>query len=164
MKKVILVVLMGIIAFSLTGCKLIDNMGKGASELESEINEGYENNKENNVDSNGLTKIESLIGKKNSVKNSAFKGDYEATYLDFKGREYIFGGMKVKKQDLTNLTITYSVQKDSGMLSIYILNDEKKIEILNDDLNGKYEFVGNSNSYIVIEGEQFNGKINISIK
>lgn len=164
MKKIILVVLMGVIAFSVTGCKLIDNITKGGSELGSEINEGYDTKKSNNIDSNGLTKTDSLVGEKNSIKDSKFKGDYEATYIDFSGKEFIFGGMKVDKNDLTKLTIEYSVSKNSGTISIYLLDGEEKEEISTVNSDGIYEFDGSSNKYIVIEGEKFNGNVTISVK
>lgn len=51
-----------------------------------------------------------------------YVGSYEASYTRFNGKEYIFGGTLLERENGTALKATYSLKIESGTAALYWLS------------------------------------------
>lgn len=93
-----------------------------------------------------------------------YTGTYEVTYKKFKGEEVIFGGTTIER-DKDNIHIELNVENSKGSIKIYMKLKEKEETLAIED--GSYEFdfnVKDGSNYLIIDGDNYSGKVNIEIK
>lgn len=156
-KRSIIILIIFALIFCITGCN-----GK-AKNLKDNIIEGF-NDVIQSFSRHALTKDSDLQGERITGED-AYTGTYKASYNNFNGKEYLFGGTALQRDNGNNLKITYSLDISSGSGILYWqVKDEKHI-ISNISSKNIYEFVISSgDNYIVFEGDDFTGNINITIE
>lgn len=110
-----------------------------------------------------ITKDQDLIGSRERGADN-YVGTYEASYTQFDGEEYIFGGTTLKRKDGGNLYATYSLTVRSGEATLYWMEGDNKIVIADTSNEGIYEFtIHAGKNFIVLEGETFTGTLNLNV-
>ena len=108
-----------------------------------------------------ITKDQDLIGNR---ERGADVGTYEASYTQFDGEEYIFGGTTLKREDGGDLYAAYSLTIQSGEATLYWMNGDDKIVIADTSNEGIYEFtIHAGKNFIVLEGEMFTGTLDLNV-
>lgn len=126
--------------------------------LLEEINEWSES-----FATHSITKDQELIGnRKSGVDN--YVGTYEASYMQFDGEEYIFGGTSLKRKGGGDLCATYSLTIQSGDATLYWMEGDNRIVIAEASDEGMYEFtIHAGKNFIVLEGEMFTGTLTLNV-
>ena len=92
-----------------------------------------------------------------------YVGTYEADYSEFDGKEYIFGGTSLKRQDGSDLCAVYSLTIQSGEARLYHMDgcDEILADISKE---GTYEFtIHAGKNFIVLDGTQFTESLTLTV-
>ena len=170
--------------FCLTGCsdigrgllnELEDNkegikseLGELKDGLKAEINEwmGF-------ASKYAITKDKDLKGER-KLGVDEYAGSYEASYTQFNGKEYIFGGTLLKREFGTALKAAYSLKIQSGTAALYwlgspdshIISGDKEVHMITkttaDDV---YEFTMTAgDNFIVLEGNDFTGSLSLKVE
>ena len=170
--------------FCLTGCsdigrgllnELEDNkegikseLGELKDGLKAEINEwmGF-------ASKYAITKDKDLKGER-KLGVDEYAGSYEASYTQFNGKEYIFGGTLLKREFGTALKAAYSLKIQSGTAALYwlgspdshIISGDKEVHMITkttaDDV---YEFTMTpGDNFIVLEGNDFTGSLSLKVE
>lgn len=110
-----------------------------------------------------ITKDQDLIGsRERGVDN--YVGTYEASYTQFDGEEYIFGGTSLKRKGGGDLCAAYSLTVQSGEATLYWMEGDHKIVIAEASDEGIYEFtIHAGKNFIVLEGETFTGTLHLNV-
>lgn len=110
-----------------------------------------------------ITKDRDLIGnRERGIDN--YVGTYDASYTQFDGEEYIFGGTSLKRKGGGDLCATYSLTVQSGEATLYWMEGDNKIVIAEASDEGVYEFtIHAGKNFIVLEGETFTGTLNLNV-
>ena len=175
MRKFISVAVSALLLVNLTRCST--DLGKGLiKEYEdnkegihqelSELWDGFleeANDWSESFATHSITKDQDLVGnRERGVDN--YVGTYEASYMQFDGEEYIFGGTSLKRKDGGDLCATYSLTVQSGEATLYWMEGDNKIVIAEASDEGIYEFtIHAGKSFIVLEGEMFTGTLTLSV-
>jgi len=110
-----------------------------------------------------ITKDQDLIESRERGADN-YVGTYEASYTQFDGEEYIFGGTSLKRKDGGDLYATYSLTVQSGEATPYWMNGDNKIVIADTSNEGIYEFtIHAGENFIVLEGETFTGTLDLNV-
>lgn len=143
--------------------------------LEAELKDGLE--KELNgwlktISKYGITQEKDLEGKRKLGRDD-YVGSYQAEYTRFNGKEYLFGGTSMERENGAALKVTYSLKIQSGTAALYwmssadehIILGEKEIHMIaeatSDDV---YEITLNAgDNYIVVEGDNFTGSLSVKV-
>ena len=115
-----------------------------------------------------LTKDKNLKGSRTFGSNQ-YIGEYSADYDAFTGQELIFGGTALQLEEPQNLKITYSLEISSGTAKLYFLKSGENHIVSGDRIQdliadtskgGVYEIsLSDGNNFIVIEGDDFSGRL-----
>lgn len=175
MRKFISVAVSALLLVNLTRCST--DLGKGLiKEYEdnkegihqelSELWDGFleeANDWSESFATHSITKDQDLVGnRERGVDN--YVGTYEASYMQFDGEEYIFGGTSLKRKDGGDLCATYSLTVQSGEATLYWMNGDDKIVIADTSNEGIYEFtIHAGKNFIVLEGETFTGTLDLNV-
>lgn len=92
-----------------------------------------------------------------------YTGTYEVNYQNFKGAEVIFGGTTIER-DKDNIHVKVDVSDSKGELKVYMKLKEKEEILATED--GSYEFdfnVKDGSNYLIINGNDYSGEVNIKI-
>lgn len=110
-----------------------------------------------------ITKDRDLIGKRERGADD-YVGTYEASYMQFDGKEYIFGGTSLKRKGGGDLCVTYSLTVQSGEAMLYWMDGDNKIAIAEASDKGIYEFtIHAGKNFIVLEGDMFTGTLALNV-
>lgn len=110
-----------------------------------------------------ITKDQDLIGNREKGVDN-YVGTYEASYTQFDGEEYIFGGTSLRRRDGGDLCVTYSLTVQSGGATLYWMEGDNKIVIAEASDEGVYEFtIHAGKNFIVLEGEKFTGTLTLNV-
>ncbi len=93
-----------------------------------------------------------------------YTGTYEVAYKKFKGEEVLFGGTTIEREN-DNIHIELNVENSDGNIKIYMKLKEKEETLAIED--GSYEFdfnVKDGSNYLIIDGDNYSGKVDIEIK
>ena len=150
-----------LIVFALILC--ITGCNKEVKNLKVNILKGF-NNVIESFSQHALTKDSDLQGERITDEDS-YTGTYKASYNHYNGKEYLFGGTSLQRDDGNNLKITYSLNISSGSGTLYWQEKDEKHIISDISSKNIYEFILSSgDNYIVFEGDDFTGNINIKIE
>ncbi len=121
-------------------------------------------------------KFNRTIGDLNLTKDSKLKGTrtfgidhyvgtYEVKYKNFKGKEIVFGGTTIERENGDTIHINLNIKDSKGKIKIYMnLKNNKEILATGD---GTYEFdfnVKDGSNYLIIELDDYSGNITINIE
>lgn len=168
----------------LTGCadlgsgiikELEDNKEGIKSELE-ELRDGLKDEFDDwagAVSKYSITKDKDLKGKR-KLGSDNYVGSYEAQYTRFNGKEYIFGGTSMERDNGAELKVTYSLIIQSGTAALYwlgspeehIISGDKEIHTIAEVTAGDvYEFTMTpGDNFIVMEGSNFTGSLSLKVE
>lgn len=94
-----------------------------------------------------------------------YVGTYKAEYSNFDGKEYIFGGTSLKRQDGSDLCAVYSLTIQSGEARLYRMDGCDEIILADASGEGRYEFtIHAGKNFIVLDGTQFTGSLTLTVR
>ena len=118
-----------------------------------------------NIGDNSLTKENQLLGQRNFGED-CYVGSYTADYEDFSGTEILFGGTGLERTAGNKLTISGKLKITSGTAMLVFQSGVDDPVILTDsteDFSETIELPSASN-YILVEGSNFSGAIDLEVK
>lgn len=92
-----------------------------------------------------------------------YTGTYNVTYKNFSGEEVLFGGTTIENEK-NEIHIKIDVKDSLGDLNIFMRLKEDDFLLASED--GSYEFdfsVHDGSNYLVIDGDNYSGKVDIKI-
>ncbi len=120
-----------------------------------------------------LTEDKNLKGERESGIDD-YVGSYEAEYARFNGKEYIFGGTLMERENGNTLTVTYSLNIKSGTAALYwlgstdehiIFGNKEEHMIAEMTAEDVYEFTFNAgDNFIVLKGDDFTGSLSLKVE
>lgn len=175
MRKLISAAVSVLLLVSLAGCGtdlrkgLIKEYKDNIDEIRQELEELWDgllteiNDWSESFATQSITKDQDLTGKRERGADN-YVGTYEATYTQFDGEEFIFGGTSFKHIDGSDLYATYSLTIQSGEATLYWMEGDNKIVIAETSDEGVYEFtIHAGKNFIVLEGEMFTGTLALKV-
>lgn len=90
-----------------------------------------------------------------------YTGTYEVLYKKFSGEEIVFGGTTIKREP-ENIHVKIKIKDSEGNIKIMMnLKEQTEVLALEDGIY-EYDFnVKDGSNYLVIEAEEYSGKIKI---
>lgn len=111
-----------------------------------------------------LTKDSKLKGHRIFGKDH-YVGEYKVEYKDFNGKEILFGGTTIERDNGDSIHLKIEVLDSVGDLNIYMRLKDKQDVIASSDGIYELEFnVKDGSNYFIIEGKNYSGKINVNIE
>lgn len=152
-----------IITVALLLCLILGISGCGGENLKDKLLDGY-NDFLQFSSKHALTKESKLQGKK-SKGEDAYVGSYTAEYKNFDGKEYIFGATGLERETGNGLTAAYTLKITSGSASIVWIHSGSEYTITNSEGEDTFEItIGSGDNYIVLEGDDFTGSLELEVK
>lgn len=141
----------------LSGCSTNDK------NLKDNIIDSY-NSLIQNFSKHALTKDKTLQGNR-ETDTDEYTGTYTADYDNFTGKEFIFGGTALERENGNRLKVTYTLNIDKGTAKLYwIEGDEKHIIANNSSENVKEYTLSAGDNYIVLKGTDFKGTLELKVE
>lgn len=110
-----------------------------------------------------LTSDNDLAGTRQKGEDN-YTGSYQADYLDFTGQEILFGGTGLERETGNQLTVTYSLQVDSGEGGLYWLNKEGPHPLQQGSGSGTLQIqLSDGDNYLVSAGKEWTGSISLTV-
>ena len=154
-KKLVATLLLTYLVLGLSGC--------GAENLKDSILDGY-NQWLQFSSEHALTNNKKLQGEKKEGED-AYVGSYTASYEDFDGEEYIFGGTGLERETGNELTATYTLKITSGSASLVWIHSGSEYTITDTESEDTIKItIGSGDNYIVLKGEDFSGDLELKVK
>ncbi len=153
-KTLLITLILACFVFSLTAC---------SGNIKDNLLDGYDNLLQS-VSKHALTKEDDLQGDKNEGSD-AYTGTYTATYDEFNGKEYIFGGTALERENGNQLKVTYTLSIDEGTAELYWIAGNDEYTIANDNSEDTKEYtISSGDNYIVLKGKDFSGTLTIVVE
>lgn len=158
-KIVIAILLMFCLSLSITGCS--SNHDKG--NLKDNLVDGW-NSWMQSFSKHALTKDKDLQGKKDKGDDE-YTGTYTATYNDFNGKEFIFGGTALERENGNQLKVSYTLTVDEGTVKLYWIAGSDEYTIADENAEDTKEYtLSSGDNYVVLKGEDFSGTLTITVE
>ncbi len=111
-----------------------------------------------------LTKEKDLQGEKDEGVD-AYTGTYTAAYDGFNGKEFIFGGTALNRENGNHLQVTYKLTIEDGTAELNWIagNDEYSIANISSEDTKEYT-ISSGDNYIVLKGDHFSGSLELTVK
>ncbi len=159
--KVFIILFLLIITIIFTGIfNIVPNIDFNKEEVLNQFNQ-----KISELGDKALTTDNKLQGKR-TFGIDKYTGTYNAGYKKYDGTEILFGGTDVERKLGNKLEINIHLNKESGDAVIYLANGKISKNILiegNGEVSKTIEILDGSN-YIILEGNNFSGNVEIEIK
>lgn len=111
-----------------------------------------------------LTKDKNLQGDKEKGVDE-YTGTYTATYDGFNGKEFIFGGTALERENGNQLKVTYTLTIEKGTAELSWIAGSDEYTIANDSTEDTKEYtISSGDNYIVLKGDDFSGKLKIAVE
>lgn len=111
-----------------------------------------------------LTKDKNLQGNKENGVDE-YTGTYTATYDGFNGKEFIFGGTALERENGNQLKVTYTLTIEKGTAELSWIAGSDEYTIANDSTEDTKEYtISSGDNYIVLKGDDFSGKLKIAVE
>lgn len=111
-----------------------------------------------------LTKEKDLQGEKEKG-DDAYTGTYTATYDEFNGKEFIFGGTALERENGNQLKVTYTLTIEEGTAELYWIAGNDEYTIANDSSEDTKEYtISSGDNYIVLKGDGFSGSLKLTVE
>ena len=158
-KVIISLILILCFTFCVAGCG--SNHDKGS--LKDNLIDGWDSWMQS-FSKHALTKEKDLQGEKDKG-DDAYTGTYTATYDEFNGKEFIFGGTALERGNGNQLTVTYTITIDEGTAELYWIAGGDEYTIANDNSEDTKEYtISSGDNYIVLKGEDFSGTLTLTVE
>lgn len=158
-KVIISLILVLCLTFCVAGCS--SNHDEGS--LKDNLIDGWDNWMQS-FSKQALTKEKELQGEKDKG-DDAYTGTYTATYDEFNGKEFIFGGTALERANGNKLTVTYTLTIDEGTAELYWIAGGDEYTIANDNSEDTKEYtISSGDNYIVLKGEDFSGTLTLTVE
>lgn len=158
-KVIISLILVLCLTFCVAGCS--SNHDEGS--LKDNLIDGWDNWLQS-FSKHALTKEKNLQGEKDKG-DDAYTGTYTATYDEFNGKEFIFGGTALERANGNQLTVTYTLTIDEGTAELYWIVGSDEYTIANDNSEDTKEYtISSGDNYIVLKGEDFSGTLTLTVE
>lgn len=158
-KVIISLILVLCLTFCVAGCS--SNHDEGS--LKDNLIDGWDNWLQS-FSKHALTKEKNLQGEKDKG-DDAYTGTYTATYDEFNGKEFIFGGTALERGNGNQLTVTYTITIDEGTAELYWIAGGDEYTIANDNSEDTKEYtISSGDNYIVLKGEDFSGTLTLTVE
>lgn len=156
LKHTAALILAGILSVSLVGC--------GAEEgLKDNLLNGF-NDMLHTFSQKAITVDKELQGTRIFSEDS-YTGSYQAVYDSFYGREVLFGGTGLKRERGNCLEVSYSLGITAGAGGLYWVEQGEKHPIAEEGDEGAVLInLSSGDNYIIVEGEEFTGTLQIEIR
>lgn len=110
-----------------------------------------------------LTSDSDLIGARQKGADN-YTGSYQADYSDFTGKEILFGGTGLEREAGDQLTVTYSLQVDSGEGVLYQRDKDGIHPLQEGSGSGEVKInLSSGDNYLVSEGKNWSGSIVVTV-
>lgn len=147
------------LTFSLVGCS--SNHDKGS--LKDNLIDGWDSWIQS-FSKHALTKDKDLQGEKTKGDDS-YTGTYVATYDGFNGKEFIFGGTALNRENGNHLQVTYKLTIEEGSAELNWIAGNDEYSVANSDSEDTKEYtISSGDNYIVLKGENFRGSLELTLK
>lgn len=111
-----------------------------------------------------LTKDKDLKGEKEEGVD-AYTGTYMAAYDGFNGKEFIFGGTALNRENGNQLQVTYKLTIDEGTAELNWIAGNDEYTIADSDSEDKKEYtISSGDNYLVFKGDNFSGTLEVTVK
>ena len=171
-KKAFYIILLCMCIFTLSGCnsiyKALSNGTEKVLEVASDtVGDAPKNAALDVMDTINEMGGNSVLTSENSLQGERiagvdnYVGTYSAEYNDFSNTEYLFGGTDIERENGSDLSVTCTLQIDSGTAKVFWLSGSEEPVILI-ETNGTYNetiTLPSGGNYIGIECENFTGSI-----
>ena len=158
-KVIISLILVLCLTFCVAGCS--SNHDEGS--LKDNLIDGWDSWMQS-FSKHALTKEKNLQGEKDKG-DDAYTGTYTATYDEFNGKEFIFGGTALERGNGNQLTVTYTITIDEGTAELYWIAGGDEYTIANDNSEDTKEYtISSGDNYIVLKGEDFSGTLTLTVE
>lgn len=159
MKIALSLMLVLCLTFCVAGCS--SNHDKGS--LKDNLIDGF-NSWMQSFSKHALTKERNLQGEKDEGED-AYTGTYTATYDGFNGKELIFGGTALERENGNHLTVTYTLIIEEGTAELYRIAGNDEYAITNDNSEDTKEYtISSGDNYIVLKGDDFSGSLKLTVE
>ena len=116
------------------------------------------------VRKHALTKEKDLQGEKDEGVD-AYTGTYVAAYDRFNGKEFIFGGTALNRENGNHLQVTYKLIIEDGTAELNWIAGNDEYSIANISLEDTKEYtISSGDNYIVLKGDNFSGNLELTVK
>lgn len=147
------------LAFCVAGCS--SNHDKG--NLKDNLIDGW-NSWMQSFSKHALTKEKDLQGEKEKG-DDAYTGIYTATYDGFNGKELIFGGTALERENGNQLKVTYTLTIEEGTAELYWIAGNDEYTIANNSTEDTKEYtISSGDNYIVLKGDDFSGSLKLTVE
>jgi len=111
-----------------------------------------------------LTREDYLQGTRTFGEDS-YVGEYSAEYNHFYGKETLFGGAALEREEGTTLTVNYTLRIDSGKARLYWMDrgEERLLSSEAAEKSAVLTLQAGSN-YIIVEGDDWKGSLELTIE
>lgn len=153
------IVLVLCLAFCVAGCSSNHNKGN----LKDNLIDGWDSWMQS-YSKHALTKEKDLQGKKEDGVDT-HTGTYTATYDGFNGKEFIFGGTSLERDNGNCLQVTYKLSIIEGTAELNWITGNDEYTIVNDSSENTKEYtISPGDNYIVLKGENFSGSLELTVE
>ncbi|MEY8391561.1 hypothetical protein D3Z36_07600 [Lachnospiraceae bacterium] len=147
------------LTFCVVGCNSDHNKGN----LKDNLIDGWDNWMQS-YSKHALTKEKNLQGEKDNGE-AAYTGTYTAAYDDFNGKEFIFGGTVLERENGNHLQATYKLTIHEGTAELNWIAGTDQYTIVNNNSEGAKEYtISPGDNYIVLKGENFSGSLKLTVE
>lgn len=94
-----------------------------------------------------------------------YTGSYEATYFQWTGKELLFGGTSLQRENGNQLKVTYTLTIAEGTARLYRLAAGQEYPIADTNAANVIEFtIDSGDNYIILEGNQLSGSLSLNVE
>lgn len=158
MKKLLCLILALCISICAGGCTSNHDNG----DLKGNIIDGW-NRLVQSFGKYALTNPHDLQGQKDAGADD-YTGTYTASYNGFHGKEILFGGTALNRENGSRLKITYTLTVESGTAELYWISGNNEIAIASTNEEGTMDYtVSSGDNFIALKGENFTGSLELTV-
>ncbi len=162
MKKLKIIVSV-LLILSIIGCFSGCDSNHDKGSLKDNLIDGWDNWIQS-FSKHALTKEKDLQGEKDEGIDT-YTGTYVAAYNGFNGKEFIFGGTALNRENGNHLQVTYKLTIEVGSAELNWIAGNDEYSVASDSSEGMKEYtISSGDNYIVLKGENFSGSLELAVK
>ena len=159
MKDALSLMLVLCLTFCAAGC----SSNHDRESLKDNLTDGW-NSWMQSFSKHALTKEKDLQGEKEKGDDT-HTGTYTAAYDGFHGKEFIFGGTALERENGNRLKVTYTLTVEEGTAELYWVAGNDTYTIANDSAEDTKEYtISPGDHYIVLTGNDFSGSLKLKVE
>ena len=152
-----------LLVLSIVGCLSACGSNHDKGSLKDNLIDGWDNWIQS-FSKHALTKEKDLQGEKDEGAD-AYTGTYVAAYDGFNGKEFIFGGTALNRENGNHLQVTYKLTIEDGTAELNWIAGSDEYSIANISSEDTKEYtISSGDNYIVLKGDNFSGNLELTVK